>query len=262
MGTLRGRIQAEDERLRIGKMEALGEFAAGAGHELNNPLAVIVGRAQLLLARSEDPDVARSLRIILGQAQRAHRILRDLMFVARPPAPRPCACKPPELLGAIVAEFQPDCLARGVRLIAEVDDSPAIAWGDPDVLRHLATILLRNALQAASPGGRIVVRSTQRGDELTWSIADNGKGLRAEEAEHLFDPFYCGRKAGRGLGLGLPRAARIVEQAGGRIRWSSGPGPETVFQVNLPVTAPPEAIPPPAAIVAAPFPPSVPLPNR
>ena len=67
------------------KLDALGEFAAGAGHELNNPLAVIVGRAQLLLARAEDPEVVRSLRIITGQAQRAHRILRDLMFVARPP---------------------------------------------------------------------------------------------------------------------------------------------------------------------------------
>jgi signal transduction histidine kinase len=262
IGTLRDRIQSEDERLRLGKMEALGEFAAGAGHELNNPLAVIVGRAQLLLARSEDPDVARSLRIILGQAQRAHRIIRDLMFVARPPAPRPRAWKPPELLGAVVSEFEPDCQSRGVRLIAEMEESPSVAWGDPDALKHLASILLRNALQAAAPGGRIVVRSTQRGDELTWSVADNGRGIRAEEAEHLFDPFYCGRKAGRGLGLGLPRAARIVEQAGGRIRWSSGPGPETIFQVSLPLVSPPEQPAQPAANGLAPYPPVVPLPKR
>ena len=73
-----------------GKLDALGEFAAGAGHELNNPLAVIVGRAQLLLSRTDDPESARSLRIMLNQAGRAHRILRDLMFVGRPPGRGSC----------------------------------------------------------------------------------------------------------------------------------------------------------------------------
>jgi signal transduction histidine kinase len=233
-------VKAEEERLRQAKLDALGEFAAGAGHELNNPLAVIVGRAQLLLARAEDPEVARSLRIIMGQAQRAHRILRDLMFVARPPAPHRRRCQPPELLESLVAEFERDSQARGVRLHAELDDSTPETWGDADGLRHLAEILLRNALQAASPGGRIVIRSSHNDGELVWSFSDNGKGIGPDEAEHLFDPFYCGRQAGRGLGLGLPRAAKIVEQAGGKLRWSSTPGHETIFQVHLPLRPLPE----------------------
>jgi signal transduction histidine kinase len=236
VASLRDHVRAGEERLRRGKMDALGEFAAGAGHELNNPLAVIAGRAQLLLARAEDPGVARSLRIILGQAQRAHRILRDLMFVARPPDPRPRPCKPTELLGSLLAEFERECDARGVRLLAELDDPAAGAWGDPDGLRHLAEILLRNALQATPAGGRILVRSSRKDDELIWSFSDNGKGIGADEAAHLFDPFFCGRQAGRGLGLGLPRAAKIVEQAGGKLRWSSGPGHETTFQVHLPLS--------------------------
>ena len=115
------------------------------------------------------------------------------------------------------------------------------AWADPDGLRHLAEILLRNALQATPPGGRIHVRSAHGDGKLIWSFSDNGKGIGATEADHLFDPFYCGREAGRGLGLGLPRAAKIVEQAGGKLRWSSSPGHETVFQVHLPLTPPPEA---------------------
>lgn len=236
----RGRVQGEEERVRRGKMEALGEFAAGAGHELNNPLAVIVGRAQLLLARAEDPETARSLRIILGQAQRAHRILRDLMFVARPPAPRPRSCRPPEVLGPLLAEFERECAARGVRLLAELDESTPVTWADPDGLRHLAEILLRNALQATPPGGRVHVRTAQKGDELVWSFGDTGRGIGPELGDHLFDPFFCGRQAGRGLGLGLPRAAKIVEQAGGRLRWSSSPGQETLFEVHLPLTSPPE----------------------
>jgi signal transduction histidine kinase len=239
VASLRARVHAEDERLRRGKMEALGEFAAGAGHELNNPLAVIVGRAQLLLARAEDPELARSLRIILGQAQRAHRILRDLMFVARPPAPRPRTCKPPEVLGSLLAEFERECAARGVRLLSDLDESTPSTWADPDGLRHLAEILLRNALQATPPGGRIHVRSSHEDGELVWSFSDSGTGIGSDAADHLFDPFFCGRQAGRGLGLGLPRAAKIVEQAGGKLRWSSAPGQETRFQVHLPLTSPP-----------------------
>lgn len=239
VGSYRSRVRSEEDRFRRAKLEALGEFAAGSGHELNNPLAVVVGRAQLLLARAEDPEVARSLRIILGQAQRAHRIVRDLMFVARPPAPRPRACKPPEVLGSVLAEMGRDLESRSVRLLADVDESSPATWADPEGLRHLAEILLRNAIQATPPGGRVQVRSSVEDGELVWSFADTGKGISPEESEHLFDPFYCGRQAGRGLGLGLPRAARIVEQAGGRLRWSSSPGRETLFQVHLPMKAPP-----------------------
>jgi signal transduction histidine kinase len=194
----------------------------------------------LLLARAEDPEVERSLRIILGQAQRAHRILRDLMFVARPPAPRPRTCKPLEVLQSSLVEFERECAARGVRLLSDLDDSSPIAWADPESLRHLAEILLRNALQATPPGGRIHVRTSHEDDQFVWTFSDSGKGISPEEADHLFDPFFCGRQAGRGLGLGLPRAAKMLELAGGTLRWSSAPGQETIFRVHLPLTPPPE----------------------
>ena len=241
VGSMRQKVDTENERLKHGKLDALGEFAAGAGHELNNPLAVVVGRAQLLLAKATDPDFARSLRIILNQAQRAHRILRDLMFIARPPAPRNRPCRPTELLSPMLRDFERDCSARGIRLITDLESSSPTTWADPDALRHLAEILLRNALQATPSGGRIQIRSVSKDDEILWSISDSGKGIGAGEATHLFDPFFCGRQAGRGLGLGLPRAAKIIGLAGGRIRWTSNPGHETTFQIHLPITS----IPPP-----------------
>lgn len=231
----RDRIDGEGDRLHESKMAALAEFAGGSGHELNNPLAVIVGRAQLLLARTDDPETARSLRIILSQAARAHRILRDLMFVARPQPARPRSCRPAEIVRASVRDFQEECTARGIRLLSEIADSPPTAVFDPDGLRHLAEILLRNAVQATPSGGKIVVRTSVQGDELTWSFHDSGKGIAPQEAEHLFDPFFCGRQAGRGLGLGLPRAARIVSQAGGRMRWTTTPGHGAIFHVHLPI---------------------------
>ncbi len=235
--------ETENTRLEENKLDALSEFAAGAGHELNNPLAVIVGRAQLLLARTDDPETARSLRIMINQAGRAHRILRDLMFVGRPPAGRPRSCRPSEVLRESVRDFQEECSAKGIRLSGEIDESAGPAWADPDALRHLADIFIRNAVQATSSGGKIQVGSRLQQDELLWWFLDSGRGLDSAEAAHLFDPFYCGRQAGRGLGMGLPRAARIVANAGGRIRWTSHPGQGTVFHVNLPLP-PPDDQPP------------------
>jgi signal transduction histidine kinase len=236
------RSETEETRLEERKRDALSEFAAGAGHELNNPLAVVVGRAQLLLSRTDDPETARSLRIMINQAGRAHRILRDLMFVGRPPARRLRTCRPSELLRDSVRDFQEECASRGIRLSGEIDEAVPAAWSDPDALRHLADILIRNALQATPSGGKIQVGSRLQDDQLFWWFSDTGRGLDPTEAAHLFDPFYCGRQAGRGLGLGLPRAARIVDMAGGKLSWSSNPGQGTVFHIHLPLPPPPEQI--------------------
>ena len=227
--------------LDAAKLDALAEFAAGAGHELNNPLAVILGRAQLLLARRPDPEAARSLRAIAAQAQRAHRILRDLMAVARPPAPRPRPCLPDEVVRACLRDLRDEAEARGVRLVGETRDPGPRAWVDPDPLRHLADVLVRNAIEATPPGG--TVRFTAAGDArgLLWSVQDDGRGLDPAEAAHLFDPFFCGRQAGRGLGLGLPRASRFVARSGGELRWDPAPAPArgTIFHLHLPLDPPP-----------------------
>jgi signal transduction histidine kinase len=240
VSAIHDQTELEESRTRDAKLDALAEFAAGAAHELNNPLAVIVGRAQLLLGRMEDPDTIRSLRIILSQAQRSHRILRDLMFVARPQPLRPRACRPSEVLRACLSGFQEECDARGISLSSELEPSESPTWADPDALGHLAETLIRNAIQATPSGGRIQVRSARQGNELRWWFCDSGRGLGPAEGAHLFDPFYCGRQAGRGLGLGLPRAARMVAQAGGTLHWSSSTGKGTVFQVQLPLGSPPE----------------------
>jgi len=236
----RERIEREESILRDAKFEALAEFAAGAGHELNNPLAVIVGRAQLLLARMSDPDSTRSLRAILGQAQRAHRIIRDLMFVGRTPEPRPRFCQPDEVIKTSVRDLKQEASERGIKLLVEAGEGQSKAWTDPDALRHLADVLLRNAIEWTPAGGTIEVALSGDQNQVAWSIRDNGRGISPREGEHLFDPFFCGRQAGRGLGLGLPRAARIVQQAGGELRWDSQPGQGTIFRVHIPLPAPPK----------------------
>jgi signal transduction histidine kinase len=250
----RDRVVSEGPRIAQAKRAALAEFAAGAGHELNNPLAVIVGRAQLLLARTTDAGAIRSLRAILTQAQRAHRILRDLMFFARPPEPRPRFCQPEEIVRHCVRDLKEQAEESGVRLIAEARGPDLKVWADPDALRHVTEALLRNALEATPKNGSVQVTTTIASssagapESLSWQVQDSGRGLSSTEAAHLFDPFYCGRQAGRGVGLGLPRVARIVEQCGGEIRWHPAPGQGTVFHVHLPLAGPPQA---PAELASA-----------
>ncbi len=230
---------ASELQAQASRFESLAEFAAGAGHELNNPLAVIQGRAQLLLARAQDDQTRSSLKAIVDQTLRAHRMLRDLIFIARPGEPRPRLFRPAESLRAIVREFKADTARRNLqvqlRLAPEIA-SLELENLDPDAFRHLATSLFRNAIEASVDGGAVIVSLKLDAHVLALHVEDQGRGFDSKEARHLFDPFYCGRRAGRGLGLGLPRVARIVAQMNGKIRFRSQPGQGTVFEVIVPVT--------------------------
>jgi signal transduction histidine kinase len=145
-----------------------------------------------------------------------------------------------EILRTCLVGVEEECDTRGIHLIGDLDPSDLQTWSDPEALNHLAEILIRNAIQATPPGGKVQVRSSIEDNELRWWFCDNGRVITPAQGAHLFDPFYCGRQAGRGLGLGLPRAGRIVSLAGGTIRWSSTIGQGTIFQIQLPLTNPPE----------------------
>ena len=217
-----------------GGLDSLGEFSAGAGHELNNPFAVILGRAQLLRRVHRDRDSETSLSAIVTQVQRAHRIIRDLMYVARPPLLRPRRCRPDEILRDAVRDLEPEAERRGLGLSARVETASTRMWADPDALKHLADLFLRNAFEAVETGGMVQVQGSSDADRVRWVFSDDGHGIALGDWPKLIDPFYCGRDAGRGLGLGLPRAARIVAQTGGEWRWSSIPGGGTRVQIEMP----------------------------
>ena len=229
-----------ERRLTELKLQALAEFAAGAGHEINNPVATIAGYAQQLLAGETDPDRRQALTTIGAQAYRIRDMIGDVMLFARPPAPNP---RPMEVC-SVVREIAEKCLQearqRSIRLQVETGaDIPVFA--DPVQLRIVVSSLLRNSLEAVSPGGRIVAsaRSDRAADRplAILTVSDDGPGLSATDREHLFDPFYSGRQAGRGLGFGLPKAWRIVTLHGGTlsvdcpaaggvaftVRWPAGP---------------------------------------
>jgi signal transduction histidine kinase len=216
-------------------LDAMAEFAAGAAHELNNPLAIIAGRAQLLQARTADPEHRTALQTIITQARRAHQILRDLIYIARPPVPRDVPCVPDQVLRGVVEDLTAEAIHRKVRLSCRTPEPGPTVSTDPEALRHVAEALIRNALEATPEGGQVLVESLGDRQSVVWTVEDQGVGLDEERSAHLLDPFYCGRQAGRGLGLGLPRVARFLQAVGGSISWGETDDGGTLIRVELPI---------------------------
>ena len=202
------------------KLRALAEFAAGAGHEINNPVATIVGYAQQLLAGETDPDRRHALATIGAQAYRIRDMIGDVMLFARPPEPRLQNLDLAQVVHELAAKVADEAHSAEIRIQVQADaQTPILA--DPVQLRVVISSLLRNCLEALEKGGNVTIAAhpIERAGRpaALLSIADDGPGLSDSEREHLFDPFYSGRQAGRGLGFGLSKVWRIVGLHDGQI---------------------------------------------
>lgn len=225
----------EPERLQNQKLTALAEFAAGAGHEINNPLAVISGQAQYLLSHEHDPERQRSLQTIVNHAQRIHHLLVEVMHFARPPQPHKQTIDLASLMREAAQSLQELAQERRVQVHCPEPATRLPVEADPVQVRTALTCLLRNAIEAAPMDGWAALRlETSAPDLVEVVVEDSGPGLMAGQTEHLFDPFYSGRQAGRGRGLGLPTAWRLAHVQGGDIRYVNLPDGPTRFIFRLP----------------------------
>ncbi len=243
----------EKERLQAMKLSALAELAAGAGHEINNPLAVISGQAQYLvkqlqvaeelLAEETSPTsllesikakFTRPLHTIVGQTQRIHQVLTDLMQFARPPAPHRQVVAAGVLLHEVTDALEEVARQKQVRLVCA--DPPAHWALNVDIAQIRTALggLLRNAIEAAPPQGWAGLRVENGAGTLKLIVEDNGPGPAPGGLEHLFDPFYSGRSAGRGRGFGLSSAWRLAQQQGGEVRFEGRHQDLTRFVLTLP----------------------------
>jgi putative nucleotidyltransferase with HDIG domain len=217
-------------------MAAIGEFAAGAAHELNNPLAVVSGRAQLMLRRAASDEERNIWSLMVEQSQRISDIITDLMQFASPPSPKPSAVGARKLLESAAEAFAKSGhpQAATAKVDIEIADSTPAVWADPSQVRDVLVELMTNAATAATERAEIRLRAFAQGREVALVVQDSGPGMDAATLEAAFTPFFSSQKAGRRRGLGLPRARRFVEINGGRIRLSSTSGRATVATVLLP----------------------------
>lgn len=221
------------------KLEALAEFAAGAGHEINNPVATIVGRAELLLKGETNPERKQALLTIGAQALRIRDMIGDLMLFARPPKLEPKSLNLVEVVDDVLRKLGETWRVKSLDVVRQGESSVPIV-ADPVQLRVVVSNLLLNSVNASAVGGLISVECSNFEVDSRRSavlvVKDRGVGLSAVEREHLFDPFFSGRQAGRGLGFGLCKCWRIVEQHGGQIDCDSSVESGTSFRVTWPAS--------------------------
>jgi signal transduction histidine kinase len=235
------RIADFEARLEREKLEALKELAYGASHEINNPLANIAARAQTLLEDETDSERRRKLSAIHRQAMRAHEMIADLMLFARPPKTNRSACDLRQIARQIVVELSERAEEQGTLLRCDPGNEPLMLHADATQLAVAIHAVVVNALEAAGEGGlvHIAMRRTEF-EGLEWgeiAVHDDGPGVSDEVREHMFDPFFSGREAGRGLGFGLSKCWRIISEHGGHVQLRRpASGAEIVLLVPLAAT--------------------------
>jgi signal transduction histidine kinase len=221
-----------ERRLEREKLEAMKELAYGASHEINNPLANVAARAQTLLDDEQDPQRRQKLIAIHRQAMRAHEMISDLMLFARPPKLNPTPFSLSELIHKVVGGLSTLAKENNVQLNCADNELSDEINADETQLGVALHALVKNALEAVDEGGSVSVeaRCTDIAGEqwVEIMVCDDGPGISADVRRHMFDPFFSGREAGRGLGFGLSKCWRIVTDHGGQtvVRCPAGGGAE------------------------------------
>jgi two-component system NtrC family sensor kinase len=222
------------------KLAAVGQMVSGVAHELNNPLATIVAWAERLLETPQS-DSRHGVEVILGEAERSARIVRQLLgFVHKPASTRSMVD-----LNQVVR----DTLAlRAYDQNSNISVLTALAGGlpkvfaDPYRMQQVLLNLMTNAEQAmmeAHGRGTLVVRTWHDAerDLMVLEVTDDGPGVSPENKTRIFDAFFTTKEAGKGTGLGLSIAYSIVQEHAGRLRVDSAVGQGASFVVELPVTS-------------------------
>lgn len=228
--------ETQEELVRSGKLAALGSMAAGVAHEFNNPLATIQGNVEILqLQLAKNPDTQDELGHIAKQTKRLQSIVGNLLTFARaervPPEPTDIS----EVARQSVANVTHRAKEHKVEVVTNFSSNlPMAATNDSRIMQVFVNISL-NAIQAMEEGGTLTVCSHDDPDkgEVCVSFADTGKGIRPEDREKIWNPFFTSRASGTGLGLSISHA--IVEEYGGRITLQSEVGEGTSFTVHLPM---------------------------
>jgi signal transduction histidine kinase/CheY-like chemotaxis protein len=228
--------------LQAEKMAALGQTISGVAHELNNPLATILNWAERLAQKAAlEPSARRGLEIILGEAERAARIVRQLLTFARKRQTTRAMVDVNQTVRETLA------LRAYEQHVSNITTIDALSAGLPQVfadgyqMQQVLLNLVINAEQAmlSSHGrGVLVVRTwhDHDNDAVVLEINDDGPGVPEEVQPKVFDPFFTTKEVGKGTGLGLTVAYAIVQEHGGRIRLESRPGGGASFFIELPVT--------------------------
>jgi two-component system sensor histidine kinase AtoS len=231
------RRRLEAQLLHAERLMLAGELAAGAAHEIRNPLTCIRGLVQLLMVPGTPPDMAaRYLAIVLAEIERIEGITRDLLQMSRSPQLSSVPVDLNALLEEICLIFTAETSLGRMSIYRKLQPDLPQVHVNPAQFKQVFMNILRNATEAVGPGGRIDVTTEYLPlrQSVVVEIADDGPGVPPEIRARLFEPFFTTRPRGTGLGLAVSQS--IVRSHGGQIVVDGGPGQGAIFRVVIPVS--------------------------
>jgi two-component system NtrC family sensor kinase len=231
----------EAQIIQNDKMASIGQLVSGVAHELNNPLTSIAGLAELLLERPPHPELPREhLRVIFDQAERAGRIVRNLLTFARKGVAEKTAVDLHDVIVRTSLLIMYELHLHGIELESDLSPEPTIVLGDRYELQQVLLNLVTNAVQAVSglppEKPRQITLSTRRTEgQAILRVCDSGPGVPQHLVPYLFTPFFTTKAPGEGTGLGLSLSYGLVKAHGGVLEYEASPGGGAEFRVTLPL---------------------------
>ncbi len=187
------------------KLASVGTLAAGVAHEINNPIAVILGFNEILLEQTaEMPDINETLKIIEEEGLKCKKIVENLLTFARTPERTETTTDLNEALTKMIFVVKNTLLTKKIRLESDIIPNLPRVQGDPQELQQVLINLINNAVAAMRGGGilRIKTRLIAEGQRVAVEIEDTGSGIPKKDQPKIFDPFFTTKKVGEGTGLG------------------------------------------------------------
>ena len=212
-------------------------MVSGVAHELNNPLTAILGHAQLLERRASDAKVKDQVRMILEEAGRASKIVRNLLTFARKHRPEQQVIDLNDVARKTLALREYELRANSIQVFVNLAPGLPVVVGDFHQLQQVLLNLIGNAedaMLAAHGQGVLTTESAFEDGRVCLKVRDNGPGIPPEICQRVFDPFFTTKPLGKGTGLGLSICFGILTEHQGRITVESQPGQGATFIVSLP----------------------------
>ncbi|HEX6288499.1 MAG TPA: PAS domain S-box protein [Herpetosiphonaceae bacterium] len=234
------RQQLESQVRQGEKLAALGQLVAGAAHELNNPLAVVLGMSQLLLRNPLAADLIEDIRDIEAAAQRAKHIVNQMLTFARAQQDVRGPIDVALLIDRVVLNLRRNLQINDIRVDVHVQPQLPPIWADAYQIEQVLDNLLNNAIHALAVHPHhprcITITATAREPLIRLTVADNGPGIPVNNLPRIFDPFFTTKELGHGTGLGLSLVYGIINKHGGTIKAESVAGQGATFLIDLPMS--------------------------